>query len=215
MKKLHSILISLGLVMAAASAWATDVNVVGLTAGKAVVTVNGGRSRILRVGEATPEGVKLLSADSDKATLEIDGKRATLSLGQGISAISVRSNNPSASLPANGQGHFLGMGSINGVGTRFMVDTGASLISLSGAEARRIGLPFSQGQRGWMSTANGTVPVYRIVLNSVQIGDIVLNMVDAAVIEGSSPPVTLLGMSFLQRVEMTRNGDSLVLTKRY
>lgn len=201
--------------MASGGAAATDVNVIGLTAGKAVVTVNGGRSRILRVGEATPEGVKLLSADSDRATFEIDGKRASLGLGQGISAVSVRSNNPSASLPANGQGHYLGMGSINGIGTRFMVDTGASLVSLSGAEARRIGLAYSQGQRGWMSTANGTVSVYKIVLNSVQVGDIVLNMVDAAVIEGNSPPVALLGMSFLQRVEMARNGDSLVLTKRY
>lgn len=201
--------------MASGGAAATDVNVIGLTSGKAVVTVNGGRSRILRVGEATPEGVKLLSADSDKAIFEIDGKRASLGLGQGISAVSVRSNNPRASLPVNGQGHYLGMGSINGVGTRFMVDTGASLVSLSGAEARRIGLAYSQGQRGWMSTANGTVPVYKIVLNSVQVGDIVLNMVDAAVIEGNSPPVTLLGMSFLQRVEMARNGDSLVLTKRY
>lgn len=66
-----------------------------------------------------------------------------------------------------------------------------------------------------MSTANGTVPVYKIELNTVQVGDIVLNMVDAAVIEGNSPAVTLLGMSFLQRVEMTRNGDSLMLTKRY
>lgn len=139
MKNLYSILISLGLLLAGGAA-ATDVNVTGLTAGKAVVTVNGGRSRMLRAGEATPEGVKLLSANSTTAVFEIDGRRASLGLGQGISAVAVRSNNPSASLPANGQGHYLGSASINGSRTRVMVDTGASLLTLSGAEARRIGL---------------------------------------------------------------------------
>jgi len=65
-KRPYFSLISLALLIAA-PALATEVNIVGLTAGKAVVTINGGAARVMRAGETSPEGVKLISATSDAA----------------------------------------------------------------------------------------------------------------------------------------------------
>ena len=57
------------------------------------------------------------------------------------------------------------------------------------------------------------VQVYRVKLNTLKIGSIVLNNVDAEVIEGGSPPVVLLGMSALNRLDMKRDNSILTLTK--
>ena len=204
------------LTVAGSSACATEVNVVGLFSGKALVSIDGGRPRMLSVGEKTPDGIKLISADSDGAVLEIDGKRRTLTLGQSISASSTAPGiDPTVVLTADSQGHFLATGSINGAPTRFLVDTGASFVSMSSAEAKRLGISYLQGERAFMSTANGTVVVYRVNLNTVRLGDITLNQVEAAIHEGSNLPVTLLGMSFLKRLEIRREGTTLTLVKRY
>jgi aspartyl protease family protein len=203
------------LLLSAGSAVATDVNVSGLFSDKAVVSVNGGPPRVLRAGQSSPEGVKLIGADSRKAVFEIDGKRQTLSLGQRISSTYAPSDNASVTLVANAQGHFLTTGSINGATTRFLVDTGASMVALSASEAKRLGISYLNGERGLTSTANGVVPVYRVVIDNVRVGDVVLNQVDCAVIEGDTLPVTLLGMSFLKRLEMKRDGNTLTLTKKY
>jgi aspartyl protease family protein len=53
------------------------------------------------------------------------------------------------------------------------------------------------------------------MLNQVRLGDISLHLVEGVVVEGQGLPVSLLGMSFLNRTEMTRDGDRMVLTRRY
>jgi aspartyl protease family protein len=204
--------------LGAQTLFATEVNVVGLFPGKAVIAVNGGAPQTLTAGQPARNGVRLISSTSSEAVLEIDGKRRTLGMGQSLSiggGVSNGSGPQTAVLTANGQGHFFTTGSINGNSTRMVVDTGATSVSLSGAEARRLGIEYRNGERGVMSTANGNVQAYRVSLNTVKVGDIVLNQVDGIVVEGSSPPVTLLGMSFLNRVEMKREGDSMTLRKRY
>src|SRR5678810_1447598 len=64
---------------------AADIDVVALTNGKAVVSLNGGKPRTMTVGEVSAEGVKLVSATSESATFEVGGRRQTLSMGQSIS----------------------------------------------------------------------------------------------------------------------------------
>ena len=212
---LHSMGLFLALLSAVGIASATDVSIAGLFAGKAMISLNGGTPRMVSAGQSI-DGVKLISADSAAAVLEIDGKRKTLGLGQGVSVGGGSfSGSQTVVLTANSQGHFVTVGSINGASTRFVVDTGATYVSLSSSEARRLGLDYTKGERGAMSTANGVVPAYKVTLNTVRVGGISMNQVDAAVIEGGSPPVTLLGMSFLKRVEMRRDGDSMTLKKRY
>lgn len=194
---------------------ATDVNVIGLYPGKAVVMINGGKPRTLKAGDATPEGVRLIAVDTETAVLEIDGKRRTLGMGQPIAMVATAAGRAQATLSADPRGHFIAAGQINGQSVQFLVDTGASMISLNAAEARRLGVNYLKGERGFASTANGIAAVYQVKLDAVRVGDISMNNVDALVHEGNSLPVVLLGMSFLNRVEMRRDGATMTLIKRF
>ena len=189
---------------------------VGLFNGKAMVSVDGGKPQMLGAGQSTAQGVKLIGADSREAVLEIDGKRKTLGMGQSLSYASSAggSGSQSVSLTADGRGHFVTLGTINGGSTRFLVDTGATYVAMSAAEARRLGIDYQKGERGMMSTANGVVPVYRIMLNTVKIGDVAVNQVQGSVSEAPME-AALLGMSFLNRVEMKREGSTLTLIKKF
>lgn len=187
--------------------------------GKAVLVIDGGKPRTLSVGQATPEGVRLVAATSEAAVIEFNGQRQTLTTGHatriGQPGSSASASASQVTLTADSRGHFFAMGTINGVPVRFLVDTGASSVALSTDEARRLGVNYLAGVRGTGSTANGMVPVYRVKLDNVRVGDIILNNVEGAVIEGAGLKVALLGMSFLNRTAMKRDGDTLTLTRRY
>jgi len=195
-------------------ALAADVTLVGLIGAKAIVVIDGGAPRTLAPGQKTAEGVLLLGTEKDAASFEIDGKKRTLRMGQAFSA-AARTGRQNVTLSADASGHFVAMGSINGGSVRFLVDTGATLVVLPASEAKRLGINYLQGQRGQMQTANGLAVVYRVKLDSVRIGDVELANVDAVVIQNDSMGVTLLGMSFLNRMEMQRDGQNMTLTKRY
>lgn len=202
----------------AAPAFATDVQVIGLYNGKAVLVINSGKPKTLREGETGPEGVKLLSADRERAVVQIGGTRRTLTLGQGVYAAAPSSSSSTSSmvvLTADNRGHYTVDGNINGASVRFLVDTGATMVTFSSGEAKRLGVNYFQGERGVASTANGLVSVYRVKLDEVRVGDISLRNVDALVQEGDGLPMALLGMSFLNRVEMRQNSGSLTLRKRF
>ena len=185
--------------------------------GKAVIVVDNGKPRTLSVGQSTPEGVKLVSATSEAAVIEYAGRRETLLLGQGTRAVAAGREGGSGqvTLRASGGGHFFTTGQINGSTVRFMVDTGASSIAMSGNEARRLGVNYLKGTPMRAVTAAGEVRAYRVRLDTVTVGDITLHNVDAAVLEGAYPVDTLLGMTFLNRVQMRRDGDTLTLIRRY
>jgi aspartyl protease family protein len=199
------------------AATAADINVVGLTSGKAVVSIDGGRPRTLTVGQITPEGVKLISATSESAVFEVNGERQTLVVGQGaaVASMSAARGRNSVTLFADSVGHFTTIGVVNGVSLRFMVDTGATAVVLPSADARRAGVNYLSGTRRLTQTANGVVPVYAIKLDTLRIGDITVNNVDASVIEGDKLPIALLGMSFLNRMEWKQDGTTLTLIRRY
>jgi aspartyl protease family protein len=213
--KRHSILPGLVILCTAISAQATEVNVVGLFNGKAMVSINGGKHRVMAAGETSPEGVKLIGADSATAVLEIDGKRQSLGMGKSASIPSANGGgNQSALLAADIRGHFVTTGNINGTSARMMVDTGASMVSMGKDEAKRLGISYLNGERGMVSTANGVIPAYRVTLDTVQVGGITLNQVDGLVQE-SNMPYVLLGMSFLKRLEIKQDGTNMTLLKKY
>ncbi len=193
---------------------AIDVNVVGLFPGKAMLEINKAPARLISVGQKI-NGVKLIEANSDSALVEIDGKRERLRLGQSIASAGPTSDRAKIVLTTDGNGHFVTTGQMNGGPTRFLVDTGATTIAMSTAEAKRLGISYINGQRGMSHTANGVVSFYRISLDTVKIGDVTLHRVDAAVSDGQGMDITLLGMSFLNRLEMKRVGTTLTLTKSY
>ena len=202
------------LTLAALPGFAADVTLVGLIGAKAIVVIDGGAPRTLAPGQKTAEGVVLLGTEKDAANFEIDGKKKTLRMGQAYSA-AARAGRQNVTLNADARGHFVTMGSINGGSVRFLVDTGATFVTLPATEAKRLGINYLQGQRGQMQTPNGVVVVYRVMLDTVRIGDIEINKVDAVVNANDAMGVTLLGMSFLNRMEMKRDGQSMTLTKRF
>jgi aspartyl protease family protein len=86
---------------------------------------------------------------------------------------------------------------------------------MSSNEARRLGINYLSSPVMGAITAGGTIKAYRVKLDTVSVGSITLNNVDAAVLDGPYPGEILLGMTFLNRVQMTRDGDTLTLTRRY
>ncbi len=183
---------------------------------KALLIVDGRRPKTVAPGE-THQGVKVVSTSGDQATVEIDGKRHTLRVGDAPASVggSVSSNRGTRIvLTAGSGGHFLTQGAINGRAVQFMVDTGATMVALGVSDAERLGLNYKTGQPGHVSTANGTVPAWRMTLASVRIGDVEVYDVDALVTPQPMPYI-LLGNSFLTRFQMKRDNDQMVLERRF
>jgi aspartyl protease family protein len=113
------------------------------------------------------------------------------------------------------RGHFTADGQVNDQPVRFVVDTGASLVSIPVSEAQRLSLDYQKGQKARMNTANGATTSYMVKLDTVKVGGVTLHGVDAVVIEGTDFGSPLLGRSFLNRRNMKREGDIMALTRRY
>lgn len=199
----------------AGDAVAADISLVGLYSGKALVVIDGGRPQSIALGTTTPDGIKLLSIADGVATFEVGGRRQLLRVGQ--NAVSTGDGGGGAqtvTLMADPAGHFVTVGSINGASVRLLVDTGATYVSMGVADAVRANIDYQKGQPAMMMTANGPARAWQVKLNSIRVGDVALSQVDAVVHE-SNLPVVLLGMSFLNRMEMKRDGQSMTLKKRF
>ena len=205
----------IALLLSAASfaAAAADVSLIG-TFGTtaAILAVGGGAPKTVKVGQNFG-GVTLISVGNDAAVIEVDGKRRTLARGQTYSSGGA-GGAQSVTLSVGGGGHFMADGQINGGSIRFMVDTGATSIAIPAADANRLRIDYQKGRRVSTQTANGVAPAYLVTLDSVRVGGIELNNVEAIVIE-QGLSVGLLGNSFLSRTEMRREGQTMTLTKRF
>jgi len=205
-------IVSLALCLAAAclapAAYATTVLVMSLEQGRVQLLVNGTAVRSLRAGQTSPEGVRLISADRAQALLEVDGRELALALGGSTVA--------SAELTVDRSGHFATTAYLNGVATQAVIDTGATSVAISSDEAQRMSVGYAGAPRVQIATAGGPRTAYRVNLATVRVGGITLQNVDALVVEGGKEqlPVTLIGMSFLNGLEMRRVGDTLTLTRR-
>ena len=194
-------------------AWAADVGVVGLFPGKAVLVIDGGAPRTVSVGTSVG-GVRLVAVDQGSATVEFGGKRQHLAIGQHAHGGGDGGSSQATSLTADSRGHFITTGTVNGATIRFMVDTGATGVALGAADARRANINISNGRPVMVQTANGLTQAWLVTLNSVQVGDVTLNGVEGMVHQHDLP-IALLGMSFLNRMEMKRDGQTMTLRKRY
>jgi aspartyl protease family protein len=195
---------------------AADVALIGVIGDKAaVLSVDSGDPKTVKVGQSW-RGISVLSVEHDQATIEVDGKKRVLQRG-----VLYRNADPSASghskvtLAADPRGHFYIDGAVNRVPVRFMVDTGATMVSLPQRDADRLGIDYRSGQRGKTRTANGLASVYLIKLDSIRVGNIELHNVDGLVVEGAGLDQALLGMSFLNRVSMQRDGETMTLIQRF
>ena len=137
-----------------------------------------------------------------------------------------RQNNPNQSLAftknANGvaeivltrnrYGHYVADGTINGSQVTFLIDTGASLISIPASVAHELGLP--KGAAYPVRTANGTAIAYRTTLERVTLGAIRAGNLRASINPTMHGREVLLGMNFMKELEMIQRGNRLIL-RRY
>jgi len=198
---------------------ATSVQVIALFKDRAMLSVNGKKAKIIHSGK-TYDGVKLISSNTSEAIVQIDGKRKTLKLNGTLVLDKSLGSKPSNSyskeiqLFVNELGFFQSDGAINGESINFLVDTGANLVVINSFDANRINLDYKQGQKSRASTASGVAAMYVITADTMSIGGITLNNVKLGVIEGSFPESPLLGMTFLSRLNMQRQGNVMTLRRR-
>jgi aspartyl protease family protein len=187
----------------------------GTIGSRAILIVNGAPPKTVAVGE-TFQGVKLVSLQAEQAVVELEGKRVNLRMDTPVSIGGGTGTGGGSRivLPADSRGHFMTQGAINGRPVTFMLDTGATSIALSAADAQRIGLDYSKGQRVQMNTANGVSSGYKLRLQSVRVGDVEVYDIDA-IVSPQPMPFVLLGNSFINRFSMRRDADQMVLEKRY
>jgi aspartyl protease family protein len=201
--------------VAAAVTAAPDIRVVGLFKDRAVVTIDG-RQRILRIGETSPEGVRLLSADSEAAVLEVDGREIRGTLDGRVSARNRPPASQAVQIMRNNAGMYTTVGSINGLPVTLLVDTGATQVAMNSAAARRLGIDYRVvGESTAVTTASHVQRAWAVTLDSVKVGDIELNNVAGVVLEGPQPAQVLLGMSYLGRLEITNDGRLMTLHRKY
>jgi len=201
------------LLLAPAWAHAQAVALAGVLGSKALIVVDAHPPKAVGAGDEF-QGVKVLAVAKDEATIEVQGARRVLRLGE--SPVSVGNRGGSGKrvvLMADSRGHFVNSGTINGRVMQYMVDTGASTVAIGRADADRMGLNYKNGQPVRMSTANGVAQGWRMKLDSVRVGDVEVFGVEA-VITPQPMPYVLLGNSFLTEFQMTRTNDQMVLEKR-
>lgn len=213
-KALGVSLVVFGLLVASISWAAPDVRVQGLFGGSAVLLVNG-KQRLLKQGQTSPEGVKLVSSSSRQAVIEIAGQQYNLGLSQHISSGFQAADVAEVRIPRASNGHYMVGGFINGRPVEFMVDTGASSVAMNLNDAERLGVTFRRGKPIRVSTAGGVVQGFEIDLDKLVIGQITTYKVSATVVVGNFPSQILLGNSFLSQIEMTEEEGVMVLRKKY
>ncbi|WP_145144400.1 retropepsin-like aspartic protease family protein [Pseudomonas duriflava] len=177
---------------------ATQVRVVGLFNGAAVVNIDGQR-KMLKVGQTVGE-VELIKADSREAVLRVGETTRTFSLDREYSNGFAAPQKRQLSIARRNDGHYWANGSINDRPIQFLVDTGASSVAMNEDDARRLGLDYRQGRPMTVNTAGGNKRAWAVRLDRVKIGSIEVLGVDAVVLEGQYPLQALLGMNFLNRV---------------
>jgi len=192
----------------------THISVKGLFKNTAVAVIDG-QQRILKVGKPSPEGVLLISADSEKAIVEINGARQILYLGREVGTAYKAPEANEVRIAEGDNGHHWITGKINGRTARLLVDTGASTISMNSIDAKRLNVDYLGGNPVSVSTASGVARGFVVNLHSVTVGTITLNNISTIVLEGQFPSEILLGNSFLSEVNMKIEQGVLVLKAKY
>ncbi len=210
---LHIYLVSF-FVAAAYALEVSDIAVVGLFRDTAVLRI-AGKQKLLKVGQVNQFGITLVSASNAGAVILIDGQKHLLTLSTDIHKRYITKQKASELIAINAVGQYITHGSVNGQSVNFLIDTGATSIAMNSREARRLGINFTAVKPSQVITAGGPVKAYSILLERVKIGEIENRNIKAVVLEGNYPHVVLLGMSWLQYVEIIENAGVMKLTKKY
>ncbi|TYK64661.1 retropepsin-like aspartic protease family protein [Colwellia echini] len=115
-------------------------------------------------------------------------------------------------LQQNRQGHYVARGTINNESVTFLLDTGATQVSIPAHIADKLGLVGQGNYR--VQTANGSVTVYKTEIGQLSLGNIFLYNVPAHINPAMKSDEILLGMSALKQVDFTQTGKKLILREQ-
>lgn len=189
------------------------IEVVALFTGKAVILIDG-RRQLIADGDITEEGVEAVRINSSRAILRVEGEELVLTLSNRIGGPYQKKKVITESVYKLRNGQFIAAGGINGVPVQFMIDTGASSVAISATEARRIGIDYEKkGRPVQVSTASHNWPAYALTFDKVRVGQIELRNIAGIVVDSDKPDVPLLGMSFLNQLDVSTQGQ--VMTLKY
>lgn len=191
---------------------ATQVRVLALFPGKAMLEVDGKR-KVLSNGQRLGE-VRLISATPARALVDIGGSREQLHLGSRVASRYAEPEREEIRLLRQGNAFYVD-GLINGQPARMLVDTGATAVALSEREARRLGIPYAaDGRDAEVQTASGTAQAYAVRLKSLKLGTRTFTNVAAVVVVGEYPRHVLLGMNVIGAYEVDHRGNLMILRSR-
>lgn len=116
---------------------------------------------------------------------------------------------PEVRLQRNRHGHYVASGSINGQAVEFMLDTGATDVSIPASIADKLGL--KRGREVTYQTANGAINAWQTTVDTIQLGQLQLGPIRASINPHDSSGAVLLGMSFLRHLDFSQQGNTLTL----
>ena len=111
------------------------------------------------------------------------------------------------------RGHAYARGSINGIRTEFLVDTGATSVAVSSLAAKAMGLDALPALMIESQTANGRVKVRQVIADRIEVGTLAATAVPVVIMPDLDGPA-LLGMSFLGRFDVVMDAKAVELRSR-
>lgn len=202
------------LLLASQTLLALDIQAQGLFKGAAVLTIDG-KQRMLKTGQRSPEGVALVAADPKRAIVEIEGEHLTLTLSRRITTNYNEADYREISIRRNSQKQYMSKALFNGRSLTVLVDTGANAVAMNSRDADYLGIDYEHGSHTRVGTASGMADAYVVTLRSVNLGGIKVSNVKGFVIDGGYPEYVLLGMTFLEHVDLREEGGILYLKGKY
>ena len=190
---------------------ASDVIVEALLPNGAVFKINGNR-HTLRAGQSIGD-VRLISADAKAAVIEISGQRQTVGISQRITGNFQVPEKREVTIPKDALKQYRTVATINGRRVAVIVDTGANTVALSASQASALGVDYESGIPTSVETASGKVAAWVVALDSVDVGGIRVDKVQAAVTDSEYPSTIMLGMTYLEQVDIAESNGVLSLKR--
>jgi len=191
---------------------AGEIYALALFEGKAFLRVSN-QQHLYTVGEPGLHGIQLLSSNAAQAIIKHGNRTVELSLTNGVSVQldAAQSATAAVSIPRDPSGLFKVDGAINNLPVKFVIDTGATSIGLTTAQAAQLGVDWDVEDAQTVITASGRTTGYRAMLTNVRVGSKSLQGVAATIIEGGPDMPILLGMTFLQHFDLAIRDNMVIL----
>jgi aspartyl protease family protein len=192
---------------------AIEIEVRALFSGAAMFVIDG-QNQLLKTGQVSKSGVELVEANPSEAIVRINGQTRTLQLSSRISSTFEKPEKARVLINMAENRQYITTGTINGRPVRYLVDTGANVVAINANTANTLGLSVEEGVKVYASTASNDLQVTMVMLKEMIVGEIKRNNVQAIIIDGENPKNILLGMSFLQHVDISEKAGLMVLTSK-